>query len=451
MTNEHNPIAQLVNKIQQKWIEEISPHPHIKLVRWLIKPDQAELYEGFLKLESSIHGSINEVPIVLLSHFEDAARHSKKLAQDWINAFEKDEEFQKSLKKNNLKFDWNYKAYQKELTSSDTDANILLMEMLATFQKNLPNPELPLVLTLFPYSISDTEGYELWIKAIMEIKLPDKVRLMVFDYAEERHFENTMKKYPKTSKSLAVSLDLEGAIAQLASAGNQNDPIVQFRRCMAEMSKCTVSKDIEGLHKWGGRGVDIMRKTRQKSNYSTAHIIYASMLLNFKKHEKIEQLSRKALNIAKNGHQLGDDNCKALIVQSYGLLASNKQLEKKQTEASKLFCLQAEQSIKLGFEDQALTAWWLAYSAIRKKDKSAYNDIVQKAYKHGLTLDEEVLKASCMRYIAADYHRLSEQNGEENKCKSIDDFMIGLIGEGWKVEVEQNQKQMKKLSIPKLF
>ena len=69
MLSEHNPIAELVHQIQQKWIDEASPFQNLKLVRWLIKPDEARLYEGFLKLESTEHGAIPEILVAMLTPF----------------------------------------------------------------------------------------------------------------------------------------------------------------------------------------------------------------------------------------------------------------------------------------------------------------------------------------------------------------------------------------------
>ena len=54
MNTEHNPIAVLVSKIQQKWNEEVHPSAEYKLVRWIIRSEQARLYEGFLKLDEEV-------------------------------------------------------------------------------------------------------------------------------------------------------------------------------------------------------------------------------------------------------------------------------------------------------------------------------------------------------------------------------------------------------------
>jgi len=453
MINEHNPIAQLVGKIQNKWIEEVSPDPEIQLVRWLIKPSQADLYAGFLKLESTPHGKIPEVSIVLLSHFKDYNIHSKTLIKDWLEAYEKDEAFHEALKKNNLTFNWDTEKYKNKLSDKNTNYNLLLLEMLAAFQKALPNPELPVVLSLYPYSIADTDDYQAWIETLMQTGFPDRVRLMIFDFVEDAQFDKMMKQYPKISKSLSIPLDVEGAINKLAESGNQNDPTVQFRKCMVNMSKCAGQKNLDGLHKWGERGLAIMRKTGIKSNYATAYIIYASMLLNFKKHQQVETLSKKALNIATKGFELGDKVCQSLIIQSYGLLASNYQMQKKLRKAGELYNIQAEKCVEFGMEMQALTAWWLAYTALRKKDRDESKAIIKKAYELGVGIEKESLKVSPMRYLAADYYKITEDNDDEELCTSINDFMTELNGENWREEVKHHQKNMKKrkLSIANIF
>ena len=52
MTNEHNPIAVRISKLQQKWIDSLSDRKDFRLVRWVIYNDDLPLVNGFYKLES---------------------------------------------------------------------------------------------------------------------------------------------------------------------------------------------------------------------------------------------------------------------------------------------------------------------------------------------------------------------------------------------------------------
>jgi len=243
MNNEHNPIAQLIEKIQNKWMTDISPYKNIQLVRWLIEPDQKKLYEGFLRLESSPHGSLPEVPIVMLTHFEDKETYSKNLITDWLNDFIKDEELQKELAEGGLSFDWDSQLYQDKCDADEADYNLLLLEMLQSFQKAMPNSDYPLVLSLFPYGIDSNREYAQWIDDLVKLGLPDKVRLMFFDEVDKRDYDPLMKNHPEISKSLQVPMNFDEAINKLATSGNPNDPEVQFRKCMIEMSNSVSKKD----------------------------------------------------------------------------------------------------------------------------------------------------------------------------------------------------------------
>ncbi|MDH7446817.1 hypothetical protein [Aquimarina sp. 2201CG14-23] len=447
MNNEHNPIAQLITTIQQKWIDEVSPYNHIQLVRWLIKPDQARLYEGFLRLESTPNGGLPDVPIVLLTAFENKETHSEKLIKDWIDTFKKDEKLQQNLDSRNLTFDWDVAEYETKLKNENTDCNVLLLEMLSTFQKAMPNPQLHLALSLYPYSIEETKEYGKWIDILIQLGLPDKVRLMFFDYVEERHFDQLTKAHRDISKSLAVPLDLQGAINKIAAAGDPNDPEVQFRQCMIEMSKSVTKKNLPRLNDWGKKGLMITQKSGSKSAFATAHVIYAGMLFNFKEYKIIEELLQKGLAIAKQGLSSGEDTCKPIIIQSYGYQASCKQLQKQKDVAADLFCKQANTSIEFGFGPQALTAWWLGYNVIKKRDKKRYSDIVTEAYQYGVSLAPEMIKSTCMAYIAADYYNICEKNRNTEACESIDIFMTEIEEEGWREKVEEHRKEMEKKSL----
>ncbi|WP_299888208.1 hypothetical protein [uncultured Lacinutrix sp.] len=452
MSNEHNPIAQLISKLQLKWTNEVSPHENINLARWIIKPEQARLYEGFLKLESSEHGSIPDMLLVFLTPFNNIESHSKSLITDWIKTYRENAELIEQYKKENTTFNWDIDSFEKRITNDTNANNLLLVDMLSSFQKELEDKK-PLTLALFPYTIEDTKAYSKWINSILKLGLPLNVRFMIFDHANERHFDILCNKHEAVSKSLSVPLDLEGAINKIASSGNPNDPEVQFRQCIIKMSKSVKNKDLNDLKKWGEKGLEVTQKTGEKGSFSSAHIIYASMLFNFKEYELIDDLLAKGLALAKQGAKAEDPACKTLLVQYYGFQASSKQFQKKYEDASNLFCKQADIATNIGLPQQSLNAWWMASNAIKKRDKARFKAIVEKAYKNGISLDKDTLKSTTMSFIAADYYNILEKEHNDNDCKKIDDFMLELDGKDWRSNVELQRKAMekKKFSLSNLF
>ncbi|MWW26847.1 hypothetical protein [Algibacter lectus] len=446
MSREHNPIARLITQIQQKWVNDIADYPEIQLIRWLIKPDQKRLYKGFLKLESSEHGSLPCIPVVLLTPFNDIDKHSRSLVNDWIESFKNDKDIQKAIANNDFAFDWDVELYENKLKDSEND-DVLLLEMLESFQKAIPDNELPLVLSLFPNAVQREKDYKKWLDKLVSIGLPKHVKIMLFDDVNARDFDDVMEKYSTISKSLSVPLDLDGAINKLATMGNPNDPEVKFRSCLIEMGNSVSKNDLSRLHKWGNKGLEVTKVTGNKSTYATAHVVYAGYLFNFKEFEMVDNLLQKGMALAKQGLLGGDKICEPIIVQNYGLQASSKQLQKQKNEAVTLFCKQADAAIQYNLGAQALSAWWLAYSVIKKKDKAKYELIVVKAYHYGTSLPKDVLKATCMNFISADCYTIHENKRDLKTCEDIDIFMRELDGVTWRENIEEKRKEMEKRKL----
>ncbi|MBU2976061.1 hypothetical protein [Zobellia sp. B3R18] len=439
MNNEHNPVAQLVTRIQQKWISEVSPHEHIQWVRWIIKPDHARLYEGFLRLESTPHGVIPDIPIVLLSPFEDSKSYSKALLKDWLVNFEKDEKVQEQIKSGKLKLTWNKDYFQNQLQKDDVNFDLLLIELLENFQKSLPNSRQHLVLSLLPYTVQSTEDYREWMNTILTSGLPNNVRLMVFDHSPENYFEPIQIKHKDIAKSLMVDLDLEGATKKLALSGDPNDPEVQFRECMLEMGNSAAKNNRKRLHQWGEKGIEVTQKTGNKASFATAHTVYAGMLFNFKEFDTIDKLLQRAQTIAKQAFSSGDDSVKPILLQTYGFMAASKQHQKEVEKAADLFCQQAELAISFKMAQQALTAYMTAYTLVKKKNTLRYREIVAKAYNFAQTLTPEALKTSPIGHIALEHHSLSDPKVQ----KQIDSFMTELEDKNWKEQLEMQEHNLK--------
>lgn len=385
--------------------------------------------------------------IVLLTPFTSAKNHSKNLIQNWIEAYKKDTETIEALKERDPNYNWDTSVYEVKISEDQKGNNLLLIEMLHDFQNLLPEDDRVLTFTLFPYSIEDTNDYSKWLVTMIELGLPEHVRFMIFDYADERHFDLTMKEAENLGKSLSVPLDLDGAISKISEAGDPNKPDVQFRKCVAKMSKAVSNNNTESVHLWGKKAIEAAQRSGLKSFFATAHIVYAGMLFEFKEFEIIQELLLKALTLAKQGLKAGDDNCKPILIQVYGFQASAKQLEKKPEDAATLFCKQADTALEYGYPQQPLTAWWLAYNAIKKKDKEQYKSIVEKAYEFGSQQEVDTLQSTCMTFIAADYYNILDKQNDKEQCKEIDTFMITVDGEDWRDQVETKRKEMEKRKL----
>jgi hypothetical protein len=319
----------------------------------------------------------------------------------------------------------------------------LLLEMLYAFQQMLPDKETKVVLALLPSTVSSVNEYSDWLNDLLKRGIPEHVRFSIFDYEEDRYFDGLFKRFQHSTKSLAVPIDLQGAIGKLAKMGDANSPEIQFRTCMQEMGDAVAADSFPRLEKWGTKALEIAQRSGKKGFFASAHIIYAGMMFSFKKYEEISYLLEGGLRLAQLGLTEGDETCKVLIMQFYAYKAACKQHEGKDAEAADLFVRQGELAIQFGFGVQALTPWWQAYNLYHKKDEKSYTALLEQTYTHGTTCSAEELASSCIGYIAFDYHDYLSNLNQKEKCEAIDAFMITLEGENWKEKVEKYKNDTK--------
>ncbi|MEP7169555.1 MAG: hypothetical protein ABI855_09330 [Bacteroidota bacterium] len=440
MASEHNPIAQLITQIQKKWVADASPFPKLKLIRWLIKPEEARLFEGFLKLESTEHGAIPEVLVALLTRFEDETTYSSNLIRDWIKAYREDVKTHNKLKAKGISNSWDYEKYSDPSISQNQDADRQLISMFSSFQKEMIGKDSRLVVALFPYQIYDMKGFNRWLISILKSEIPDEITFMIFDHIGENYFDHVFEKYPAVTKTLHVDLDLNGAVSKIAKMGNPNSPEVKFRECILEMGQSVKNNNQKRLHEWGEKALTVTQRSGMKSMFATAHIVYAGMLFTFKQYEKIDSLLSQGMSIAKQGHKTGDASCKPLLIQYYGYIASSHQLQKKMTEATNAFEKQGDIASEFDLPSMALMPYRQAYTLSKKNLPQRYDELIQKAFSKGQALSNEEKLSSGFAGIAFDFVEWLKDHQRQNEAEKIDEELKKILGNDWKEKAKNPQK-----------
>lgn len=438
--NEHNPIAQLVNKIQQTWMEKASNHPAIKFVRVIIKPEEARIYEGFCKLESTQHGRLPEVFVTQLTDFDDDATFSGALIKDWLQTYDTSSEL---IAQTNFK--WDPTPYRSPVLLKQDDN---LLAMLASFRAALPQADQQLVLALIPRQVSNTQHLKNWVSNLLKKGIPEGVKIMLIDHVGKEHFAFTEKQFPGMLCHLHVPIDMAGAIHKLAAQGDPNDPEIMLRKCVFEMGAAMKDKDVKRLHRWGQQALDCTQRSGNKGLFATAHIMYAGILFHFKREPQLPQLLERGLRIAKQGVQLNDPACLPLVVQFLGYQAAYAQIRRRFSEAIPLFIQQAEFAEANKLQTASLNAWYQAAELCRRKDSGRYYDVLEKGYKAGLELSDDEISASIYIYIVRDYYDYAFTKKLSTITEEIDTRMTRLFGPDWKTEVDKIRKSRAPLLLP---
>lgn len=429
MASEHNPIAELIQQVQAKWTNEVSPFPELKLVRWIIKPEEARLFEGFLKLESTEHGAIPEILVTMLTPFKSEATHCADIMSDWVQAFDEDLKTKDKLRTKGMPVTWDSPRHLHDASDEPFSA---FFNFLSSFHKRMIDKNFRLVVALFPHSIYDMEGYRRWLASMLKLPMPESISFMIFDHDKEFYFDGLFRKFPGKTKSLHINLDMDGAISKIAKMGDPASPEVKLRECILEMGKCVQNKDLQGVIKWGEKALQVTQKSGSKSMYATAFIISAGMLFNFKEYEKIDRLLEQGLTITKQGLKLEDAACKPLLVQYYGYLAASRQLQKKIKDAIILYENQGDAALAFQLAGMALPPYRQAYSLAKKKTPERYDELLQKGYTAGLSLQKEEQLNSSFPSIALDYLAMLDYKRQWEEANQAEKQLTVLLGSNWK-------------------
>lgn len=446
--SEHNPIALEVNKIQQAWLKEVSGRAALRLVRLIIKTEEARIYEGFCKLESSPHGRLPEVFVTHLTPFEDEDTFSAAIIKDWLQTYDNSADLFRQLEEE-ASFQWDSQPYRKALAGlNGHPLDELLLQLLDSFRKALPGDDVQLALTLLPRLVSDQRGLKNWMVKLLNKGIPAGVKLVVFDLAGNEQLALHERQFPGQVHSMHVPLDLMGAIQKLAKSGNPNDPEIGLRTCMFEMGAAMKDKDVKRLHEWGQKALEIAQRSGNKGLFATAHISYAGMLFYFKKDPQLPQLLERGQRIAKQGHQQGDPACLPLLIQFYGYQGAFAQLRRRFDEAIDWFIQQARLAKEHQFSQQAVNAWYQAAELCRRKNTARYYTVLEEAYQDGLALEDDEISTSLYIYVLRDYYDFVHAKKIQETIRQIDEKMGRLFGENWKEEVDRIRKTRAPLMMP---
>jgi hypothetical protein len=438
MQNQHNEIARKIEKLREFWVEETGKRPDYKLARWLMFAEDVDLLVGLLKLESSIHGQLPEVFIIMLTPFKSQKDFSFHILKDWLNGYEMEKE-----KNSDKHFNWDYASFktassEAENTQSEDD---LLVRMLNSFKENIDNRNL--VFGIIPQSVTDFSEYNRWLNNLIRNKnLHDEIKILTLDHVGKYY----LNKICVNNDDIAITLepgtqDLHGAMQNIAVQGNPNDPQVQMRKIMFKMSEAISKIKIDTLYKLGEELIKIGQKSGQRSFFASMFLIYAGFLMHIKDTERIDELLNRATKIAKSGLPEQKD-CVPVLIQLYAYKASNYALAKQYLEAVKWYKIQAKYCIENNFSLMAISAYKNAIHIADKYDlKEEHLTCSREGYVIGEQLQDDELKQSEYGSIAYHYYKIL-MDEEEPHALDVKQRMSGIYGPEWEENSEKLNQQL---------
>ncbi|WP_205509750.1 hypothetical protein [Longitalea arenae] len=433
--NEHNPITIRIDEMVKVWNTNVEPHH--TLIRWMLKPEDHRMYEGFCRLEASPHGKLNNLFVFFYTPFTSVKTYSHDLIENWLREYD-DPKQKQLLEKAGIKTAWECSAFRQAVEEKNyTACNKLLPEMIQSYRNWIGQPEVPFVFSLLPKHMNSVQQFEQWLQQWMEqIKEPG-MQLLVFDHVDGNFWGKVFEQYTGYTVTLKHDLRMQDAIRQIATAGAATDPYAFFRKCMFEMGEAASKKNKAGVFEWGEKAIESGKKTGDTNLLATAYISYAGMLFNFKDHERINALLDTGIRLCKQEIARGNESIKPMLLQYYTYKGADCQIQKERKEALEWFMKAGEEAVAYNFAGQAVSAYYKAwifadYKSWQEEKLQAARQALQLSSQ--LTIEE--IQASEYPFMAYDYVQ-HKRSTEDELAVTVNNKMTAAYGDDWQKTVEE--------------
>jgi hypothetical protein len=449
MIHPHNPVMQRLGEMARCWQQEVrSTH---RLVRWMLRPEDNRMYEGFCRLEASSHGALDNLFLFFNTPFGEADQFSYALMEHWMQEYDGNTEQRQALIAAGVKGDWDTAVFREAVTGRRyARCNVLLPQMINTYREWLGMPQTDIVLALLPGAMTSPTAFKTWLKGWMEREIPIGVQLLIFDHIQTDFFRDLFGQYPDYTCTLQHDLRMEEAIREIATAGAATDPQAAFRECLFEMGEAAARKNRQHLQDWGEKALAIGKKSGDRLLLATAYISYAGMLFNFRDYEKIGSMLEDGMTICRKGIERGEESMKSLLLQYYAYKGSHCQLIKERRDAIRWFMRMGVEAVGFGYFTQALSAYYKAFIFARYKHFDEEKDrAILEAMQLSDRLGQEEIAASEYPFLA--YAFAKDERVENRVLRSqAADKMKDLYGPDWKNNVEEMEKNYTRQRIREL-
>lgn len=431
MNHEHNPVADRIAHLCQFWQEERAKKPQARLIRWLVEAADLPLIDGFFRVESSSHGSVEETIVAMLTNFASSATYAHDLSRHFLEAWQKDAAHDPGLQWPQFE---SLNQHMKELDIRDEEqTRYFFLEVLAGF-KACEGKTTPVFIGLMPQEVCSYRDLNRWLTELTPL-LPENIGFVLVDFREKGFLDKVFTKMEEEGCPVQTlelkNQDMAGVYDELMTQEDSNDPQVIFRNCLVQMGKASKAKNVTGVEKWGDRALEVSQSTGDTVFWAAAHMAYAGFLFNMLETKRITKLLDQGIRIGHSGNLEKEGSLRAVTLQLYGFRAAYFQAINKKKEAVEWY----RKQVHLAREHRELLFAITGYKSllmITEETGTEGAQLVSEAFDYGWGLDDDLLKATEFAFIAGyETRRLAFVKGSEEKTRVIEARMRELFGQGW--------------------
>ncbi len=426
-TPQHNPITDRIKVITQQWLS-FSENEQARICRWCVASDEVSMIEAFVKVENANEAQTEDYFIKFESPFENAADYTKVLSQRLQE--------EREILTNQL-------SPEEFAIINGTPSGIKIKNTSTSFGSQLQqlHDELItfkglLVAVLFPDENHDPDGMVQWLRKELDKSIPEHIRFMVLDLNTRPFLEPLASEYARQMVTVIPKLDMDGAMLEIAGAGDPNDPGVRFRKLLVEMNQHANKGNLSDMERCGEAAAAIA----VREGWSDLQInVYFCMAGGYVRAQLVEQAIstyEKAENIGSALWKDGNELAGRLLVITLLSKGSVYFGERDYKTAIETYQAGIEPATDLEDNLGLLELWRMTGTSHEMLDQSKGAwEAFQEALTAGSNLDPEMRSSSTLPYVGSSLLRLVDTLNMPKEENSIEQQMIELCGKDWKSKI----------------
>ena len=275
MSSRNNAVTQRLEKVAALW-QDFSCHDTYKVCRWLIEPDEEDLFMAFVKVENANEAQTNDLFVRFRAPFLAPETYTQGLM-------------------NNLLSEWElYRKYMqpKGMPASSPPKAVhvlnpgIFLEHFDAFARQFSEFKGLAVAFLSPDEVHDESLWEKWLYGVLNSKMPSGVRIMLLDRSKRPVFDRLTTSFPQLVCTIRPQLDMEAAMRELAATGDPKHPGVQYRKLFVELTQQASKGNLEEMKRIGEAAVSIAFREQWMYLQVAAYMAMANGYLGSKKEKE---------------------------------------------------------------------------------------------------------------------------------------------------------------------
>lgn len=423
--SQSNPIEKELAKLTEQWHEFIDSD--LAILHWKVPQDAMQLVNTFIKVKEQFDEKNPDFFIHLTTPFNSAKQFGSDLTQDFLQAVE--EGLDDSAEEGEDNCGWQ-KPDLSQVGSGFQTLFTSCSGLLEVFGDYLDS----LVLVIAPQSIVSEEEYKQWWSWACNVYRDydvwhEKLKLVVFDLAEQPFLEEIIAANPDVAMSLLAPLDYRGALNEVLDEANDGSDGAKIRQCILDMNYAITEQDKNALDRSSSTALPIALNNAWFDISATILITRASGYLNWQMFDLALQDFREAQKVSIDDSEVVISGCEKLLLQAMLNEGTTLFLSKQLGPAAKVYHKTAGKAQELNDLWICIEAWRMGSFCLEQNNdlKHAW-DFSENALKVGYLMDEEQRAQSSLPFVGQALIRMSP-NGQVTS--DVDNALGDMIGSDW--------------------